>query len=101
MNEQPASAVTMNAEQLKSAVLDALGEIAPELEPDKIDPRASLREQLDLDSMDFLNFVLGLHKALGVDIPEADNRKIGTLEGCVAYLEAKLKIAIGRRRMAR
>jgi len=81
----------MNAEQLKSTVLDALSDVAPELERDKIDPRIDLREQLDLDSMDFLNFVVGLHKALGVDIPEADYRKIATLDACVAYLAAKME----------
>jgi acyl carrier protein len=91
MNEQVKSAAAMTAEQLRTTVLDALSEVAPELERDKIDPGVDLRDQLDLDSMDFLNFVLGLHKALGVDIPEADYRKIGTLDGCVAYLEAKIK----------
>ncbi len=78
------------SETLRDTVLDALSDVAPELERDKIDPRADLRNQLDLDSMDFLNFVVGLHKALGVDIPEADYRKIATLDGCVAYLAAKI-----------
>jgi len=55
------------------------------------EPRATveLREQLDLDSMDFLNFAIGLNKAFGVDIPEADYRKLATLEGCVGYLAAR------------
>jgi acyl carrier protein len=81
----------MSPEQLRSVVLQALSDVAPELEPERLDPRAELRSQLDLDSMDFLNFVLGLHKALGVDIPEADYRKLATLEGCVAYLVARSK----------
>ena len=50
--------------------------------------RAAAR-QLDLDSMDFLNFVVGLHAALGVDIPEADYAKLATLDGCVEYLAAR------------
>jgi acyl carrier protein len=83
----------MSPEQLRSIVLEALSEVAPELEPESLDPQAELRSQLDLDSMDFLNFVLGLHKALGVDIPEADYRKLATLDACVAYLAARIKPA--------
>jgi acyl carrier protein len=81
----------MSPEQLRSIVLQALSDVAPELEPGSLDPQAELRSQLDLDSMDFLNFVLGLHKVLNVDIPEADYRKLATLDGCVAYLAAKTK----------
>jgi acyl carrier protein len=80
----------VNTEELKPVVLAALSDVAPELDAATLDPKRDLRDQLDLDSMDFLNFVVGLHKALGVDIPEADYRKLGTLEACVAYLAAKL-----------
>jgi acyl carrier protein len=80
----------MTPEKLRSTVLAALSEVAPELEPQSLDPQVELRNQLDLDSMDFLNFVLALHKALGVDIPEADYRKLSTLDSCVAYLAEKV-----------
>jgi len=83
----------MTPDQLRSSVLQALTEIAPEAEAETIDPRRDLRLQLDLDSMDFLNFVLALHKSLGVEIPEADYRKVATLDGCVAYLGAKLPVS--------
>jgi acyl carrier protein len=83
----------MSPEQLRSIVLQALCDVAPELEPGSLDPQAELRSQLDLDSMDFLNFVLGLHKALNVDIPEADYRKLATLDACVAYLATRIKPA--------
>ena len=83
----------MSPEQLRNIVLQALSEVAPELEPENLDPQVELRNQLDLDSMDFLNFVLGLHKALSVDIPEADYRKLATLDACVAYLGARIKTA--------
>jgi acyl carrier protein len=86
----------MNADQLKATVLAALSEVAPELDPKSLDPKTELRDQLDLDSMDFLNFVLGLHKALGVDIPEADYRKLATLDNCVAYLSAKMAALAAR-----
>jgi acyl carrier protein len=83
----------MKPEKLRGIVLKALGDVAPELESEGLDPKAELRDQLDLDSMDFLNFVLGLHKALDVDIPEADYRKLASLDACVAYLAEKIKPA--------
>jgi acyl carrier protein len=83
----------VNLDQLQVVVLTVLSDVAPELDPATLDPKRDLRDQLDLDSMDFLNFVVGLHKVLGVDIPEADYRKLGTLEACVAYLTAKLPAA--------
>jgi acyl carrier protein len=48
-----------------------------------------LRDQIDIDSVDFLNFVIGLHKALNIEIPDADVAKLTTLNGCVNYLLAK------------
>jgi len=80
----------MDDARLRQAVLDALRRIAPEVEPDEIDPRQPLRDQVDLDSMDWLNFLLGLHAALGVDIPETDYAKLVTLEDLLAYVRAKL-----------
>ena len=55
-----------------------------------IDPAADLREAIDIDSMDFLNFVTAIHHRLGVDIPELDYPKLVTLDGAVAYLAAHL-----------
>lgn len=79
----------MSTEQIRQTVLSVLGEIAPEADAAAIDPGESLREQLDLDSMDFLNFVIGVHKRLGVEIPEADYPKLASLDGALAYLQAK------------
>ena len=76
----------MTHDQIREAVLKQLGRIAPEADPAAVDPAVPLREQLDIDSMDFLNFVIALHKELGVDIPEKDYPKLATLDGCVAYL---------------
>jgi len=50
----------------------------------------AFRDQLDLDSMDLLNFVIGLHAALNVEIPEADYASLVTPDGCVGYLLSKL-----------
>ena len=83
----------MSRDELKQAIVDAIGEIAPEADFDTVDPDDGLREQLDLDSMDFLNVVIALHEALGVDIPEADYPQLFTLNGGIAYLEKKLQAA--------
>ena len=76
----------MTDEELKQAMMDAISEIAPEAEFDTLDPDDGLREQLDLDSMDFLNLVIALHEQTGVDIPEADYPRLFTLAGMAAYL---------------
>ena len=76
--------------EIREAILAALSSVAPEADPATLDPKQPLREQLDLDSMDFLNFVVALHAALGVDVPERDYPKIGTLDGSIDYVSAKL-----------
>jgi acyl carrier protein len=76
----------MTEAEIRATVLRALGEIAPEADPARIDPDVSLRDQLDLDSMDVLNVMIALHEALHVDIPETDYPKLATLKGAVAYL---------------
>jgi acyl carrier protein len=73
-------------DQVKDTVLRLLGEIAPEADLAGLKPDLSFRDQLDLDSMDFLNFVISLHKTFGVDIPESDYPKYATLKGCVEHL---------------
>jgi acyl carrier protein len=77
----------MTRDQIEAMVLRALGSIAPEADLSRIKPDVPLRDQLDVDSMDFLNFVIGLHKELNVEIPEADYPKLATLNGCVDYLK--------------
>jgi acyl carrier protein len=79
----------MNEQDLRPIVLRALRRIAPEADPTRIDPNESLRDQLDVDSMDFLNFLIALHEALGVDIPEADYARLSTLQGILDYLAQK------------
>ena len=80
----------MTSDEIRAAVLEALGGIAPEAEFDHLAPGAELREALDLDSMDFLRFVQRLAAATGVDVPESDYEKLATLEGCVSYLAARV-----------
>lgn len=80
----------MTDEQLKAVVLRVLGNIAPEAELDQLDPAVDLREQLDLDSMDILNLMIGIHDTTGVDIPEADYPQMAGLNDAVAYLRSRV-----------
>lgn len=74
---------------IRAAVLAQLARIAPEVDPASLRGDVSLREQADIDSMDFLNLVIGLSASLGVEVPEADYPSLATLDGCVAYLAAR------------
>ena len=76
----------MTDDEIRTIVLTAIGDVAPEVDATRIDPDAPLRDQLDLDSMDVLNIMIALHDALHVDIPETDYPKLVTLNGAVAYL---------------
>jgi acyl carrier protein len=79
----------MDAQEITKIVLAELKRIAPELED--VAPAKPLRDQVDLDSMDWLNFLVALNERLKVEIPEADYRKLGTLDQVVAYLSAKAR----------
>jgi acyl carrier protein len=79
----------MTPDEIKRTVVDALRQIAPEIDSASIDSGDNFRDQFDLDSMDFLNFVLALHDRLGVDIPETDYPSLYTLDSAVAYLASK------------
>jgi acyl carrier protein len=83
-----------DTENIRTLVLRVLGEIAPEASLGTLITTAPFQEQLDLDSMDFLNVVSGLSEATGVDIPERDYPKVATLDGCVAYLASRLAGAV-------
>lgn len=76
----------MNEADIKAIVLEALGDVAPEADLKSLAGGDDLRETLDLDSMDFLNFITRLHQRTGRDIPEADCPKLFTLDGAIAYL---------------
>ena len=82
----------MSPNEAQAAVLLCLGEIAPEVDAARLDPSRDLRDELDLDSMDFLNFLVAVHQRTGVDIPEADYGKLATLDQLVAYLARKLAL---------
>lgn len=81
----------MKEEELRAVVIATLKTIAPEVEEGDLRPDRPLRNQVDLDSMDWLNFLIGLHEKLKVDIPEADYAKLVTLGDVLEYLQKKLK----------
>lgn len=76
----------MNTEQARTHVIAVLRRIAPEADLDEVPPDVDLRDELDLDSMDFLSLVEGLAEATGVDVPEGDYDKVVTLDGLLGYL---------------
>lgn len=76
----------MNASEIRQLAADVLAGIAPEADLSGVGDNEDLREALDLDSMDFLNVVIGLSQGSGVPIPESDYPRLFTLQGLVAYL---------------
>jgi acyl carrier protein len=79
----------MTADALRTVAVDALTRIAPELRDASLRHDMPLRDQVDLDSMDFLNFVIALHERTGIDIPEADYPRLSTIDAIAAYLAAR------------
>jgi len=85
--------VSTTPQTIRQAVIDSVQAIAPEADFASLDPRRPFREELDLDSFDFLNVLIELHARLGVEIPEADYGKLDTLETMLGYLAARLESA--------
>ncbi|HUL96767.1 MAG TPA: acyl carrier protein [Usitatibacter sp.] len=80
----------MNDDDVRAKVVAIIRSIAPEIEEGELTSSRPLRDQVDLDSMDWLKVIIGVHEKLHVDIPEADYGKLRTLDDWVAYLRAKL-----------
>ena len=83
----------MNRAELRGVFFEELRRIAPELEEGDLKADRPLREQVDLDSMDWLNLLVALHERLGVDIPEADYRRLATLEQALDYLAGRVSLS--------
>ena len=81
----------MSEEEIENVVFKELQNIAPEANPAQISPEENLREALDIDSFDFLNFMIALHERLKVEIPESDYNKLGSLGELVRYLRNRVK----------
>lgn len=76
----------MTTSDVRTAVLEALGRVAPGTDLASVDPDADLGDALDLDSMDLLRFAVALHAKLDVEIPERDYSRLRTIRGCIEYL---------------
>ena len=79
----------MTDAEIRAVVLRLLGEIAPEADLGALDAAGRIRDQIDIDSMDALNFLIAIDKELGIDIPEADYPRLTTLNAIVAYISEK------------
>jgi acyl carrier protein len=80
----------MTEQQVRTSVLQALCTVAPEADPASLRPDVALREQLDIDSMDALRFLIELKRVIGVDIPERDYAQLVSLDAITSYLTARL-----------
>jgi len=80
----------MTEAEIKHAIFTGLRKIAPESEPEALEPDANVRKVLDIDSYDFLNFLIGLNEKIGVDVPESDYGKLRTLQEMTSYLSARM-----------
>ena len=81
----------MTNEEIVTAVKDIIATIAPDEDLTSLKMEVRLREQIELDSMDFLDIVMELRKRYGVQVPEEDYMQLATLQGCVDYLGPKLR----------
>ena len=79
----------MDPAEVRTTIAQVLATIAPEVDLEALDARTPLRDQVDLDSMDFLNLIVGLHERFQIDIPESDYARLVSLDDLVAYLAAK------------
>lgn len=79
----------MTQDEIRSGIAQAIHRVAPEADLRAVGADEDLRESLDIDSFDFLNFLVALHEKLGVDIPESDYGKVRTLGSLTAYLSSK------------
>ena len=83
----------MTDSEVKELVLGIIQDIAPDEDVSAVDPAVRLRDQLDLDSMDFLDIVMELRKRHKIEVPESDYMELSTLDGCVSYLRPRLEAA--------
>ena len=80
----------MTGEEVVIAIKDIIQTVAPDEDVSSLDASERLRDQIDLDSMDFLDIVMELRKLYGVQVPEEDYKELATIDGCVAFLHPKL-----------
>ena len=82
----------MNEDQIKQIIFQLLKKIAPDTEPSQLKPDENIRETLNIDSFDSLQFLVALNEKIGIEIPEQDYGKVGTLNALIQYLLEKQNI---------
>lgn len=81
----------MTEEQIRAALLESIVAVAPEVDVAALAADTDLRDQIDIDSYDFLQVLVGLHERLGVDVPETDYQRFRTLDSAVRYLAGRVQ----------
>jgi acyl carrier protein len=81
----------MKEEEIKTVIFQLLKNIAPDTEPSTLQPNENIRETLNIDSFDSLQFVIALNEKLGIEIPEEDYGKITNLKELLLYINKKMK----------
>ncbi|MDJ0941914.1 MAG: phosphopantetheine-binding protein [Kiloniellales bacterium] len=84
----------MNEAEIKAMVQDVLTQVAPNIDTASLDPETAFRDQVEFDSLDFLNFVIALGERSGSEIPEIDYPKLASLQGCIGYFTARSKAVV-------
>ena len=79
-----------NQQNIKKIILDAIQDVAPEIEQDDIEIDEDIREECDLDSMDFINYLIAVKKSTGVSIAEGDYTQVNTFNKMLSYLTEKI-----------
>tara|TARA_Y100001947_G_C10257689_1_gene268646 strand:+ start:619 stop:882 length:264 start_codon:yes stop_codon:yes gene_type:complete len=81
----------MTRKEVRRAVVNILEDIAPDADLSSIKDDVTLREQMDLDSMDFLDIVMELRKRFNIEVPEGDYQELVSMDSCIQYLQPLLK----------
>ncbi len=81
----------MTKEQIKANILEIIAQIIPDEDLSNLKGDIPIREQVELDSMDFLDIIMELRKRYGIEVPENDYMQLAMLDGSVAYLEPRMK----------
>ena len=82
----------MPDKSVREKVLLTLKSVAPEIDMAEVDPQQSFHDQLGIDSIDYLNFIVGLEERFGIRIAEADYLQLSTLDGCLSYLMQRIEV---------
>ncbi len=81
----------MTEAEIRATIINGLTQIAPEADFEEFSPTENIREELDIDSFDFLNFLIGLDDKLGVEIPESDYEKLVSMNDLISYLSERIE----------